>query len=541
MFFGVSFKKSFTHFSLILFVVAFGVCILPESTLAALRVNATPASATIDEDGAGQTFEIRLDEPIIAEIGDAYVTINLSVNDDRLTLSTSSIYFSASQWTETRELVVSANNDDIENGATAKTVTMLVDSNSEYYNNFQNTISITVIDDDEDSEVNPSVEFVSPTPVDDSYQLEDAIEINLTSSDENDGHYVVTDFNDSLIGWWRFENNSDDDSGVAEGSAWSDDGVGEGEDYGAGRFGQAAKFDGHSAFDVTLDDAVDTSFTLSAWVYLDALTEAAAIFSDENGHLLQIGGSSRWQFNDMYDAGVLATTSQWVHLVGVYDQSTGEEILYVDGEVALLGSEARTIGNVLHIGKRNDNIYLDGKIDEVMVFRRALGADEVSSLYDATETQYEHVFNELDLGGYSFTGYVVDKAGRKTTTGERIVTVTDILPVEDPVEIVTNRKGSKRVIFVPTIVPIETVRAIQTLTEDLHFGMTGEDVNVLQLFLVEEGKGPAAAALKANGTTNYFGPLTRASLAEWQKANGITPAVGYFGPLTRAFIFMMKP
>ncbi|MEX2013336.1 MAG: hypothetical protein WD897_00260, partial [Parcubacteria group bacterium] len=32
----------------------------------------------------------------------------------------------------------------------------------------------------------------------------------------------------------------------------------------------------------------------------------------------------------------------------------------------------------------------------------------------------------------------------------------------------------------------------------------------------------------------YFGPLTRAAVAQWQAANGITPAVGYFGPISRA-------
>jgi peptidoglycan hydrolase-like protein with peptidoglycan-binding domain len=36
-----------------------------------------------------------------------------------------------------------------------------------------------------------------------------------------------------------------------------------------------------------------------------------------------------------------------------------------------------------------------------------------------------------------------------------------------------------------------------------------------------------------------FGPLTRAALARFQKANGITPAVGFFGPITRARVNQM--
>jgi hypothetical protein len=34
--------------------------------------------------------------------------------------------------------------------------------------------------------------------------------------------------------------------------------------------------------------------------------------------------------------------------------------------------------------------------------------------------------------------------------------------------------------------------------------------------------------------TSFFGGLTRAALVKYQKAKGITPAVGYFGPKTRA-------
>lgn len=81
-----------------------------------------------------------------------------------------------------------------------------------------------------------------------------------------------------------------------------------------------------------------------------------------------------------------------------------------------------------------------------------------------------------------------------------------------------------------------TIAPIKTVTRDLEYGMTYSGVTILQQFLIEQMKGPAAQALKVHGTTNYFGALTRAALAEWQKAHGIAPAQGYFGPKTRAFI-----
>ena len=73
-------------------------------------------------------------------------------------------------------------------------------------------------------------------------------------------------------------------------------------------------------------------------------------------------------------------------------------------------------------------------------------------------------------------------------------------------------------------------------TRDLTVGSRGDDVHALQVFLVQQDTGPAAHALEKNATTRYFGPLTRAALAEYQKSVGIRPAVGYFGPITRAYL-----
>jgi peptidoglycan hydrolase-like protein with peptidoglycan-binding domain len=58
-------------------------------------------------------------------------------------------------------------------------------------------------------------------------------------------------------------------------------------------------------------------------------------------------------------------------------------------------------------------------------------------------------------------------------------------------------------------------------------------VKQLQLFLIKEQSGPAAAKLQAHGATDTFGPLTLNALIEFQEKAGIVPASGYFGPITR--------
>jgi hypothetical protein len=70
---------------------------------------------------------------------------------------------------------------------------------------------------------------------------------------------------------------------------------------------------------------------------------------------------------------------------------------------------------------------------------------------------------------------------------------------------------------------------------NLSFGDRRSEVKKLQQFLntqlapIALGTSPGATGFE----TNYYGPATRAAVAAYQKANGITPAVGYFGPITR--------
>src|SRR5258708_6992364 len=70
-------------------------------------------------------------------------------------------------------------------------------------------------------------------------------------------------------------------------------------------------------------------------------------------------------------------------------------------------------------------------------------------------------------------------------------------------------------------------------TSDLTVGSKGAQVTSLQTFLISKGFLKVAA-------TGYFGGLTKAALAAFQAANGISPAAGYFGPKTRAFVNSMS-
>jgi peptidoglycan hydrolase-like protein with peptidoglycan-binding domain len=77
---------------------------------------------------------------------------------------------------------------------------------------------------------------------------------------------------------------------------------------------------------------------------------------------------------------------------------------------------------------------------------------------------------------------------------------------------------------------------VWAIARNLQKGVRDGSVTVLQKFLAAQNKGSAAQTLATTGATGYFGTQTRAALAEFQAAVGISPASGNFGPITRAYI-----
>ena len=88
-----------------------------------------------------------------------------------------------------------------------------------------------------------------------------------------------------------------------------------------------------------------------------------------------------------------------------------------------------------------------------------------------------------------------------------------------------------------TTVGSVTSAAVHAFKANLTLGSLGSEVKALQEFLNSHGYTIATSgAGSAGNETTKFGALTKAALIKYQKAKGITPAVGYFGPKTRAAV-----
>jgi hypothetical protein len=209
----------------------------------------------------------------------------------------------------------------------------------------------------------------------------------------------------ALMGHWRF----DETSGTV---AADSSGAGRSATVAAGCTWTPGWFDGSLAADGACNAATSTpvirtdqSFTVSAWLRFTGATENTlytAVSQDgavNSGFLLQyMTFENVWGFT----MPTLDTTAEtyltvrspqpvaldvWTHVAGVYDATTGQMRLYIDGVLAAIGiftgtpwhaSGALQMGRAKWHGFPTD--WWRGGIDDVRVFQGALNDDEIFQL-----------------------------------------------------------------------------------------------------------------------------------------------------------------
>jgi hypothetical protein len=213
------------------------------------------------------------------------------------------------------------------------------------------------------------------------------------------------------VGTWSFNENSGtvahdtslppqhDDGALQPGTSWT-----------KGRFVNALSFDGNSAaVDVPNENGLEGSqVTVSAWInsamspgkdkYIVSkgaqacLAASYGIYTGENGGLeFYVASNDGMSWSLSPDAGSGIWDGNWHSVVGTFDGSTVR--LYVDGKEVGSGTPDTAAipynllnGNDLLIGNYGgcSGLGFSGKIDEVKVFNRALGAQEIRLAVDTS-------------------------------------------------------------------------------------------------------------------------------------------------------------
>ncbi|MCK5283718.1 MAG: hypothetical protein KAK00_10035 [Nanoarchaeota archaeon] len=291
----------------------------------------------------------------------------------------------------------------------------------------------------------PSINFTNPTSGNNTRTAEDNAYINVSVSDNYNNYSAFIDWNRSLVGWWRFE--EDGGSSMGDSSSWSNDGSCTGSacpEWITGMRGKAVRFDGGGDY---VDCGSGNSLNIVQHITISFWAKPTGGIGDYTAFLGR-GLSSSWGFygdsgippSNIYfrvitgDGTVTASSSnifeigKWTHIVGVYNGTNID--IYGDGVEITSADYAQTgvmdnSGTTLQISKISDraSYFFNGTIDEVMIFDRALSPEEINASYQAGIYRLYHNFTNLSAGTYTYKAYAVDQAGNLNETEERTLTV----------------------------------------------------------------------------------------------------------------------
>ena len=206
---------------------------------------------------------------------------------------------------------------------------------------------------------------------------------------------------DGLVGYWKLDDTRFlDSSGYGNPANTCYDGC---PTLAPGVRGMAADFhdaEGLEVGTVAPLSGLSQSLTLAAWVNLRSFTDYGVVISTDRDCCETQNGFSLWAslfqlqarmhlWNQSSTAvgPVILPTNTWVFLVGTYDGQTAA--LYADGVIQTTVTHADAIGlphsYPLRIGHPGYDFGggLDGLVDEVMIFDRALSDAEITTIYTA--------------------------------------------------------------------------------------------------------------------------------------------------------------
>jgi len=195
-----------------------------------------------------------------------------------------------------------------------------------------------------------------------------------------------------LLSWWTGDGNADDIVGTNEG------GLNNGATFIEGKVGQAFSFDGVDDFVQGTTNNLpigNEERTLEMWIKVNSSVTTEEFFAGygtfgSGTQIYVLGATGLNLFFSQWGSAVFGTTvgtESWRHIAVT---NSGNLVnLYLDGTLIASGElQINTpLGTPFYMGRApgsfGDTRRLNGYIDEVSIYNRALTLDEIKSIFDA--------------------------------------------------------------------------------------------------------------------------------------------------------------
>ena len=213
---------------------------------------------------------------------------------------------------------------------------------------------------------------------------------------------------DGVVGYWSFDDGTINGKNVKDVLGKNDGELDGNPKSVKGKVGKGLEFKGDNFVHIPGTDSLNfagaEAITVAAWVNPDSDSPVKGVVAGccgtivaqrdmdswalrfdgrDGGKEMEFIATPGWQ-GDGADFGAAAfPAGQWHHLVGIIDKD--KRFLYVDGKLeieAAYNGPMSSKGPETEIGKANDGGFI-GIIDEVVIYNRALSANEVKQLFAA--------------------------------------------------------------------------------------------------------------------------------------------------------------
>lgn len=164
-----------------------------------------------------------------------------------------------------------------------------------------------------------------------------------------------------------------------------------------GKFGQGAGFNGSTSY-ITLGTSATLNpslMSVSFWANIANTATTGRVISRDDvstNRCYDIGyggttGTAPRIFFEIHSGGVVGSSTDipnntWHHVVCTFDGSTVK--VYLNGNLDGSANHSGTVPSktvATQIGRRNTTLYLNGKLEEILIFNRALSAQEIRRMY----------------------------------------------------------------------------------------------------------------------------------------------------------------